>query len=661
MDIKSHSDTNASKPPITYTVCNGLSNQLLGHAAYIANAAESARELLIPDAFIVNGVQNEKEGNSLKNVLSSKDNSLPLSDVIDTDNLLEKLKTLGVNARLEPFDQVVARTSTINPESCEWLETLKAANPQIAREVLLSFKPSSAFSVLIDTNLGNMLHRVGDTASLSDGICLHHRDGQDWKEHCKQWENIPDNVWRKNCLNDRGLPLHELVKNRIPEKSPKSWIYFIGDEDPSNELIEQFESIGINLINRHRDGLVRNEDIAKMVHLENISTATHRDLFSFVDFFTCAEIKNFIGNSVSKFSTNQIALRNGMDSSWYNSRSIPMATIFSAYNTPIVYTYTEESQAAGKSLLKASILSVRGVFGITTNIHILYHGTKDKVFLNWLDGNGVIVHNHEPAWLDTIEEMRLNGDPQRSHLFLHKGNYIGTWQRIDIPLFLNAEYVLFLDCDTIVSTAFGMQDFGLEITPGVAISAEFSEQDNTPWNMGVALLNVPKLRETHARFLQFIRSHVKNPVFKGGNISDQGAYLEFYERDDNMRFLDRTFNVKPYWKEPRHFAERKVVHFHGLKPHEILKIWLKYPANSFSEALQGLVAYVTNEVSVSTLCLVMHDFSKYIVRDVNDLNDYCGAQFEKDGEEKIDICIKFWTALAKEDDASVGSCVDRVL
>ena len=145
-----------------------------------------------------------------------------------------------------------------------------------------------------------------------------------------------------------------------------------------------------------------------MVHLENISTATHRDLFSFVDFFTCAEIKNFIGNSVSKFSTNQIALRNGMDSTWYNSRSIPIATIFSAYNIPIVYTYTEESQAAGKSLLKASILSVRGVFGITTNIHVLYHGTKDKVFLNWLDGNGVIVHSRKPAWLDTIEEMRLN-------------------------------------------------------------------------------------------------------------------------------------------------------------------------------------------------------------------------------------------------------------
>ena len=52
------------EPGLSYTVCNGLSNQLLGHAAHISKAIASGKDILIPDAFIVNGVQNEMEEHS---------------------------------------------------------------------------------------------------------------------------------------------------------------------------------------------------------------------------------------------------------------------------------------------------------------------------------------------------------------------------------------------------------------------------------------------------------------------------------------------------------------------------------------------------------------------------------------------------------------------
>jgi hypothetical protein len=62
----------------TYTVCNGLSNQLLGHAAYVANLIKSGKKVAIPDAFIVNGVQSEKneDGQTLKNIIPTKENSV---------------------------------------------------------------------------------------------------------------------------------------------------------------------------------------------------------------------------------------------------------------------------------------------------------------------------------------------------------------------------------------------------------------------------------------------------------------------------------------------------------------------------------------------------------------------------------------------------------
>ena len=81
---------------------------------------------------------------------------------------------------------------------------------------------------------------------------------------------------------------------------------------------------------------------------------------------------------MSTLSANQIAIRRGINSSWYNSRGIPLADFFNVFQIPIVYSYTEESEEKGQSLLKASILSVRGVFG--SSIH------TNQYFILWNEG-----------------------------------------------------------------------------------------------------------------------------------------------------------------------------------------------------------------------------------------------------------------------------------
>ena len=50
-------------------------------------------------------------------------------------------------------------------------------------------------------------------------------------------------------------------------------------------------------------------------------------------------------------------------------------------------------------------------------IHIIYMGSKDITFLNWLRDFSVIVHPHAPAWLPLINTMFHNGDIKKSHLF----------------------------------------------------------------------------------------------------------------------------------------------------------------------------------------------------------------------------------------------------
>lgn len=159
--------------------------------------------------------------------------------------------------------------------------------------------------------------------------------------------------------------------------------------------------------------------------------------------------------------------------------------------------------------------------------------------------------------LTPLPPKSRNGDERKSHLFKHFGNYLGTWQRIDIPKFINAEFALLLDCDTIVMAPFTFADFTKKMTKSIALSAEMEEDAEQPWNAGVLLMNLPYLRETYDGFLEFIKSHRENEpyVIKYRESwffttyveapSDQGAYLSYYA--DSLEFLSTDFNDKPYY------------------------------------------------------------------------------------------------------------------
>lgn len=295
----------------------------------------------------------------------------------------------------------------------------------------------------------------------------------------------------------------------------------------------------------------------------------------------------------------------------------------------------------GKVLLKASIISVRQTFGMDVDINILYHGTKDKLFLNWLQERQVIIHEHKPKWLGMVKDMALFANPNRSHLYAHLGNYLGTWQRIDIPLFLNAEYIIFLDYDTIVRSKFTLSDFGKDITPGIAFSLE-SESAKVPTNAGVALLNVPKLRETYAEFVAFIQDHFeKKKDFRLGP-SDQGAYLDYYSSPKNhhqvskyVQYLNEFFNVKPYYKTKETFAKRKIIHFHGLKPNDIMKGFMGYDKESFPPATHFLLPQMFGG-DTSLMCLTLRDFAHSLVDDENNFRQFCSIGFSSNRKEQAD-------------------------
>lgn len=623
-----------------YNICNGLSNQLLYHSASIAIAVEQGKEVEIPNHFIVNGVQQSDDS-----VLPSQTNSVPFSTVFDSAFFLQTVQGLGIKARLVEFD------FHKRPIPCAGLQSLHQADPQIVLKVLKAFRPSSTIQKLIRPVTEELTKR-----GLENGICVHHRDGQDWYDHCARWSSINDGIYRGNCLGvpgrsfvesleDRGLKLTRPVE---PSRSwlapaPQSrWIYYCGDHDIPREL--KSAKLPYQIFSRH-DFLTETDRAALSAVLGDASQSA-RDLWALVDFCVCSSLEHFIGNSVSTFSAVQIALRNNENAFWYNSQSIPLGDIWHAYSVPIVYTYTELSKASGKHLLQASIASVRKHMP-DSRIHMLYHGKDDKAFQLWLTKHGVELHQHDPTWRGQIEAMRKNGDPATSHLFLHPGNYFGTWQRIDIPLFLNSEYCLQLDADTIVLRPFTLADFGLDMTYGIAMSAEL-KPDDRPANAGVTLMNIPRMRQTYHDFLEFILQHVHSAKFDHPSPSDQGAYLDFYKPE--VRFLAREFNFKPYWKlSDIGNKEPFILHFHGAKPHDYLKHIM---GDRCDEALRSLCEAGMRLPYLCKSLKIFAEFSKSV-----DQVAYCNNSF-KDAREalfcneildemtrKPDVCYDFPTVM----------------
>jgi lipopolysaccharide biosynthesis glycosyltransferase len=274
-------------------------------------------------------------------------------------------------------------------------------------------------------------------------------------------------------------------------------------------------------------------------------------------------------------------------------------------------------------------------------IHVLYHGKDDLSFQTWLLDQNVTIHAHYPQWQDIIEEMRKHGDPSSSHLFLHPGNYLGTWQRIDIPLFLNYEYCLLLDSDTIIRKPFTLAEFGLNMPYGIAMSSEMHMESTEASNAGIMLMNIPTLRRTYKDFLNFIYAHVESG-FNHPCPSDQGAYLVYYRNLTN--FLDRSFNVKPYWPmKQSELNQSHIIHFHGPKPHEYLNFILGEKCNTASGDLCLLAT------KRRTLCPALREFAA-VSQSIDILSSYCNTSLSNSTHQSM--CKQFLEDLATH----VNSC-----
>jgi hypothetical protein len=81
----------------SYTVCNGMSNQLLGHFSALSFALDNDSSITMPDAYIINGVQSVVDG-QMDDITPTAENSIPIGQTFDMERFRELITGRGNTA-----------------------------------------------------------------------------------------------------------------------------------------------------------------------------------------------------------------------------------------------------------------------------------------------------------------------------------------------------------------------------------------------------------------------------------------------------------------------------------------------------------------------------------------------------------------------------------
>jgi len=250
-----------------------------------------------------------------------------------------------------------------------------------------------------------------------------------------------------------------------------------------------------------------------------------REVRALIEYEVAMRAERYLGNSVSTFSALAILQRRraGAWAGYYNGGDVPLVQLLPLFATPWVFTFNSWS-AGYEPMLKAAVNSALKQGGITP--HCVFAGDAARApIAAWMRARGVRVIPHDPAWRAALV-ARVSGHAsanlRQSHLFASEDSVVGTWQRIDLPLVPWIDqftYVLFTDTDVLFRRPFSFHEFPLPLPTAVGMGPEML--DMFPYNAGVMVANLPRLRETYGAFLEFILSNESGLTFPGFGPGDQ--------------------------------------------------------------------------------------------------------------------------------------------
>jgi hypothetical protein len=205
------------KKTLMFDVCNGMSNQRLSLLYGVILSLELGRAAVLP-SLVMQGMQATDEA-----ALAEGNNSAPFSFMYDTPHFIQAMALVGVEvieqrhapprelyskvdlSKLDdPVEDLVHNYKTTNhlAAGCPLFRLhayyFSGNNYKLIWAVLNGLQPSA----LINKQLKIITNKLTAASPSKRYNFLHLRMENDWVEHCKRWENIPDGQVRNNCMNN---------------------------------------------------------------------------------------------------------------------------------------------------------------------------------------------------------------------------------------------------------------------------------------------------------------------------------------------------------------------------------------------------------------------------------------------------------------------------
>ena len=423
---------------------------------------------------------------------------------------------------------------------------------------------------------------------------VHARLERDWQAHCARWAALSaaDGLVRDNCWNGT-LDLAGVLADRGFARGGAVYLaaHWAGaDPSVARAVLGGLAAAGfarvvrsaaagdagsLGAADRDGEGSRLAADAADSADADPLA-GLPREARALVEFELVLRADRFLGNSVSTFSALAILQRRrqGRWAGYYNGGDIPLARVLPLFDLPWVFTFNSWS-AAYEPMMRAAVSSALRVGGLAP--HCVFAGDAARSpAAAWLRSHGVRVIPHDPEWRSALAARaagRAAANLAQSHLFASEDAVVGTWQRIDVPVVPWLDqftYALFTDTDVLFRRAVALRDFPRPLPSAVGMGPEML--DVFPYNAGVMLLHLPRLRATYGALLAFVLANEEGLTFPGYGPGDQGAYNAFYEAEVRAWRLPPGLNAKPYRADsPARASDAAIVHFHGPKPADYLE------------------------------------------------------------------------------------------
>ena len=284
--------------PLSFEVCEGLSNQRLAIIQGIIIAYISKRPLILPDLYSSFNVSAGKKVafsdvynvSYLKNSLAGK--VVFWDEVATWEGSVRKFE--AKNVHLTKYQWLSRTNKTVAPNTA--IKLTCAFNSIGIDDTLITMQWNIDRSIVLQNDLKGMVDKIKE--SMPNGFtALHYRAEQDWIDHCEKWENIPDGVIRNNCIANSGTIATVLALEKVSTLRP---IYLAGGYTPAFISKSPLKHLQQNYKVVTKSSFIALDKSGDMNLEKNL--IANRELFAAIDYAVCTQADLFIGNSVSTFS-----------------------------------------------------------------------------------------------------------------------------------------------------------------------------------------------------------------------------------------------------------------------------------------------------------------------------------------------------------------------